>query len=93
MGSRIFERSPKRGDDRLVEITEMQDELKGIGDLVAKESREPRLIVNFDELHPAHGAFSRTAANCAGMDYSASQASGSLLLVGGWVTVGQEYGC
>jgi hypothetical protein len=93
MGSRIFECSPKAADDGLIAAAQLQNQLKRFGNLIAQESREPRLIVHFNQLHPAHGGFSRTAANSAGMEYNASKGWRSLLWAGGWGYRRANYPC
>jgi len=41
-------------NNRLVNLRKIEEKLQGPGDIVAERPGEPRLIMNFEQLHAAH---------------------------------------
>src|ERR1700722_16048599 len=56
-----FQSAVQARRDGIVDAAKIHDELKSVGDAVAKGSREPGLVVELDPLHPFF-LFSRTSS-------------------------------
>jgi len=55
LACRGFDGAPQQGDDGRVDVEETKTKLQRIGNVVSQQGREPRLIVEFDELDATHG--------------------------------------